>query len=96
MAQDKHYSGKKAHKGAMHSSHSSHKASHAADMGVSEAEAAPWGHGEMANMPQEVIKEHYPKARVHGPGVLNDTVTGIDEAISKSESKASRFLSNQH
>jgi hypothetical protein len=64
--------------------------------GVSEREGKAWGHGQYANMPQEVVKSMYPKARGAGKKVIDDTITGIDRSIDRSESRASRNLSDQH
>lgn len=75
-----------------------HKKSHkyATGMGVSEKEKPAMGHGEFANMPKEVHMEEYPKAAKYRGGVLDDTITGIDRTNHMAESKAQRFLSNQH
>lgn len=84
------------HKGAMHASHASHKKAHDAEgLGVSEREAAPWGHGEFANMPSNVTMEMYHKNKGQ-TGVLDDTITGIDRTIDKSEGTSRRYLSGQH
>lgn len=92
---------KKHHKKAMHhhlhaQEHAHrHHASHAEGLGVSEREHAPWGHGEYANMPQEVIKEEYSKVHPRS-GVLDDTITGIDKSNMHSEHQRSKYLSSQH
>ena len=94
-----HHSGhmKPHHKAAMERSHSSHARSHfATGLGVSEAEHAAIGHGEFANMPKEVHMEMYPKSKNYRGGVLNDTITGIDQVSGISEGKASKFMSHQH
>lgn len=62
----------------------------------SEHEGRAWGAGEFANMPQEKKMESYPKASHYGTHELDDSITGIDKCVSASESKANRFLSNQH
>jgi hypothetical protein len=41
--------------------------------GESEREGRPWGHGEYANMPQEVKMEAYPKMAYRDMPVLDDT-----------------------
>jgi len=91
---------KKAHKMAMHHSHESHKRSHGSDMavghGVSEAEGAPMGHGEFANMPQGVHMSAYPKAPAQRGHVLDDTISHIDQCNHHAESMESKYLSNQH
>lgn len=51
---------------------------HAADMGDSGHEGAPWGHGEFANMPQEVIMEDYPKYMAEP-----NNMDGIDDTIER-------------
>lgn len=72
-----------------------HKMKKAMTYGTSEHEGKAWGRGEYANMPQDVKKDMYPKNR-GATGSLDDTITGIDKAISSSEKTVSRFLSNQH
>jgi hypothetical protein len=47
--------------------------------GVSEKEGKSWGKGKFANMPSDVKMNSYPKASEAGPGVLDDTMTGIDK-----------------
>ena len=64
--------------------------------GVSEHEGKAWGHGQMANMPQDVVKKHYMKPGHYRGGVLDDTITGIDDTIGRSEGKSQKYLSNQH
>jgi hypothetical protein len=91
---------KKAHMAAMHQSVESMKRSHGGDMavghGVSEAEGAPMGHGQFANMPQGVHMSIYPKAPAQRGNVLDDTMSGIDKCNHHAESQESRYLSNQH
>jgi hypothetical protein len=65
------------------------------DLGVSEKEGHPMGHGEFANMPQEKMMKPYPRSRNYRGGVEDDTITGIDQISTVSEGKAQRFLSNQ-
>ncbi len=72
------------------------KKNRSAGMGNSEREGPAWGKGEMANMPQEVTKQHYPKSNQFGPTDLNDTITGIDSSNSSAHSKSRSHISNQH
>ena len=64
--------------------------------GESEKEGKPWGRGEMANMPQEVRKDTYPKAHEFGPAVENDTMTRIDAENGRAQKTTRKYLSNQH
>lgn len=66
------------------------------DYGVSEKEGKAWGRGEFANMPKDVKMQAYPRGKNYRGGVLNDTITGIDEVSRVSENKAQKNLSNQH
>ena len=52
---------------------------HAANLGTSGNEAAPWGHGEYANMPQEVIMEDYPSymPEPNNMDSIDDTITRL-------------------
>lgn len=93
MAMEKHH--KKANKGAMEASHRSAKAAHAVGLGASESEHAPWGQGEMANMPQGVVMESYPKVRFASDN-LDDTIKNIDHEVDHAESRRSKYVSNQH
>jgi hypothetical protein len=63
---------------------------------VSENEGARVGAGDFAGMPQQVKMQAYPKNRGAAHRDLNDTMSGIDECINRSESKAQKNLSNQH
>lgn len=63
--------------------------------GVSESEGKAWGSGQFANMPQDVKMQAYPKASNYRGRPEDDTITGIDSVCQKSESTASRYLSNQ-
>lgn len=65
-------------------------------LGVSEREKAPWGHGEYANMPKDVVEEIYPRNRAYRGNDLDDTITGIDHTITRSESTTRKHISNQH
>ena len=53
------------------------------------------GKGDFSNMPQEKIHVKYPKQSQYSSGDLDDTMTGIDNAVSRSVGKASKFKSNQ-
>lgn len=64
--------------------------------GVSENEGKRVGGSDFAGMPKEVNMSQYPKNRGAGHRDLNDTMTGIDMNISKSESYTQKHLSNQH
>lgn len=98
---------KKSHEGAMHHSMHSAKMAHdhrahyhnpmfATGLGVSEAEAPPMGHGNFANMPQDIYMEQYPKAPAQRSHVLDDTISHVDRCNHHAEMQESRFLSNQH
>jgi len=64
-------------------------------LGVSEQEKKAWGQGEYANMPQDVVKELYPKVSMASDR-LDDTITGIDSCMRNSEGKRSKYVSDQH
>jgi hypothetical protein len=98
---------KKSHEHAMHHSHHAAKAAHdhragyhnpmfATGLGVSEAEAPAMGHGNFANMPQDIYMEQYPKAPAQRSHVLDDTISHIDRCNHHAEEMESKFLSNQH
>ena len=53
------------------------------------------GRGDYANLPQDVKMKSYPKAKTLGERDLDDTLTGIDETMTRSESKARKYVSNQ-
>lgn len=53
------------------------------------------GHGDFANMPQNVIMKPYPGNKTLRGGHLDDTITGIDSVISRGDATASRHVSNQ-
>lgn len=87
------------HKHAMERSHESHKKSHHSDPivgGVSEDEGRVMGHGEFANMPQQVHMRPYPKSHEYGPDILDDTMGHIDEVNKMAHSKSHKYVSNQH
>lgn len=54
-----------------------------------------WGKGQFANMPQDVKFKQYPKASNYRGRPEDDTITGIDNTVSRSEGIANRFVSNQ-
>lgn len=64
--------------------------------GDSEKEGKAWGHGKFANMPGEVKMDMYPKGHEYGPSNENDTMTRIDAENQRSNTKAHRYMSNQH
>lgn len=64
--------------------------------GMSEKEGKAWGRGEHANMPKDVSMKMYPKANEFGAGVIDDTMTEIDQTTRSAHSKARKNLSNQH
>lgn len=64
--------------------------------GTSEREGKAWGKGEYANMPQDVVKEMYPKTKGGSRKTLDDTIKGIDYSIDRSEGRASKYVSDQH
>lgn len=64
--------------------------------GESEAEGKVMGHGNFANMPQDVHFKAYPKASEFGPGVLDDTMGHVDKVNKAAEMKSHKYLSNQH
>lgn len=53
------------------------------------------GHGNFANLPQEVMMKEYPKNKMLRSGMLDDTITGIDNVISRGEVTTSKHISNQ-
>ena len=73
-----------------------HKSGMAMPKGESEHEGARIGGGDFAGMPQGVKMQAYPKNRGSAHRDLDDTMRGIDEAISRSDSKTKSHLSNQH
>jgi|SRR5215469_14741855 len=93
---------KKSHEHAMHHSAHSAKMAHyhnpkfSEDLGMSGAEAVPMGHGQFANMPQEIYMEEYYPAPAQRGHVLDDTMTHIDRVNHHAEAMESRYLSEQH
>lgn len=97
---------KKSHEQSMHHSQHSAKMAHghrgyhnpmfATGLGVSEAEAPAMGHGNFANMPQDIYMEQYPKAPAQRSHVLDDTMSHIDRCNHHAEIQESKYLSNQH
>lgn len=84
----------KVHKGAMRASHESHKRSHEhEDMGD---DAAPWGHGKFANMPDSVEMYPYPKQKMGRSRGIDDTMRRIDGEDDQMEGKRSKYVSDQH
>lgn len=73
-----------------------HKEKMASHHGTSEHESAAWGHGQMANMPQDVKMPHYPKAHEMGPGMEDDTISRIDAECARAHMKPHKYMSNQH
>lgn len=61
----------------------------------SEKQSKVWGHGEFANMPQDIVRKTYPKVKGDRDRGMNDTISAIDGINTSSELKANRFLSNQ-
>lgn len=53
------------------------------------------GKGSFANMPQESMQEYYPRQLGKNVGSLDDTMSGIDEAIGQGHSMRSKKLSHQ-
>ena len=63
-----------------------HKSMHSASHhGTSENEGRPWGHGEYANMPKDVVFQPYPKGGYSLDGHLDDTIGRLDSDSSDSE-----------
>ena len=91
---------KKSHEAAMHASHESHKRSHhyshPGGHGMSEAEGAVMGHGQFANLPQDVKMDLYPPASMHKRHVLDDTMSHVDHTNHHAESQADKYVSYQH
>lgn len=96
---------KKSHEMAMHHSQMSHKMSHGGGyhnpkfsegLGMSGAEAPAMGHGNFANMPQDIYMEQYYAAPAQRGHVLDDTMTHIDRVNHHAEMQESKYLSNQH
>lgn len=87
---------KKVHRGALKSSHESHKRSHGVERGMSEDEGAPWGHGQFANMPKDVEVESYPHVHEGREKSLDDTIRGIDDWSRQMYGKKSKYSSDQH
>ena len=53
------------------------------------------GKGSHANMPQEVMMKEYPKSKSYSGPEYDDTMSDIDEICGRSESKRSKYISNQ-
>ena len=64
-------------------------------MAKQDSEGQGWGKGQFANMPQEVKFKAYPKSSNYRGRPEDDTMTGIDNTIARSEATANRFVSNQ-
>jgi len=54
------------------------------------------GKGDHAGMPKEVYVGTYPKTRLPMNEGIDDTMTRIDDVVSRSEGKRSKYKSNQH
>ena len=52
--------------------------------GESESEGRPWGHGEYANMPQEVVFQHVGPSPHFMEENINDTMRRLDEDAAQS------------
>lgn len=64
--------------------------------GESEHEGRAMGHGNFANMPQDVKLELYPKFPAQRGHNIDDTMREIDRCNHHAETQESRYLSNQH
>ncbi len=53
------------------------------------------GRGDHAGMPRDVEMVDYPPSRNYPGGTIDDTMTGIDDVNSMSESKSKKYISNQ-
>ncbi len=53
--------------------------------GTSDNESAPWGHGNFANMPQEVRMQEYPKMPHRELDTLDDTAGRISDDAQHAE-----------
>lgn len=53
------------------------------------------GKGNVANLPQDVIQHEYPPCRNYKGGMLDDTMTDIDDISSRTEGKSSKHISYQ-
>jgi hypothetical protein len=53
------------------------------------------GKGDLAGLPRDVKMEKYPPCRNYKGGMIDDTITGVDDVNSLSEAKASKYRSNQ-
>lgn len=53
------------------------------------------GKGDFAGMPKEVEMEQYPPCRNYKGGMLDDTMSGIDDVNTMSERTTSKYISNQ-
>lgn len=76
-----------------------HKKKHHSDPivgGESEHEGRAMGHGQHANMPQDVKMKAYPKAHEYGSTIQDDTMGRIDKENMRAHTKSRSHLSNQH
>ncbi len=93
---------KRSHEAAMSHSQASHRDSHyhnpkfAEGLGMSGAEAAPMGHGNFANMPQDIYMEQYYPAPAKRGQVLDDTITHVDRTNHHAEGQLSSYMTHQH
>jgi hypothetical protein len=53
------------------------------------------GRGEFANMPQKSVQETYPRKMGKNVGSMDDTLSGVDQAIEQGQNMRKKFLSNQ-
>lgn len=60
--------------------------------GTSENEAKPWGHGQYANMPQEVKMSEYPKMPHKELGGIDDTAGRLASDAQNAEKADRRSL----
>ena len=53
------------------------------------------GEGDFANLPKEPVFKQYPKFPHIGEKERDDSITGIDETVSRETGKVKKYVSNQ-
>ena len=53
------------------------------------------GKGNFANLPQEVMMKPFPRNKMLKNGMIDDSMTGIDDMISSGEVNVSKHISRQ-
>nr|CAB4126338.1 hypothetical protein UFOVP88_12 [uncultured Caudovirales phage] len=94
------------HKDGMEQMHKVHQSAHKSHMnmhsgreghgkGFVEGHDVGVGHGDFANLPQGVVMKEYPKPAMAREGMLDDTITGVDEVDRMAGNRRAKYVSHQ-